>query len=325
MTNISEKEEKRTDPKKKTRISISSSSMHPKQSKRLARKISDASVCYINSSISEETLPVEIWQRIFSHCDIQTLLIVSRVSKWWCTLSWGSQTFLDFSKESLCVYNFVVNNYTSYMDNLKFLSLPQCIIPSQSFTIISDLKHLKKLSFQWTDTFLASDLEHLSKLKNLKHLSITSGSQLGSASLNFLKNLTTLEHLKIEMFQRNILSKYDDLLLELTNLRILDLSWCKNISTSTLEKFKYFSNLQTLIFDMCFDFSDECLKCVSNMENIEVLSLRWCHCITDSGIEHLSNMTSLRHLNVSNCPHVTPKGLSVLNELCNVIFPNHQI
>lgn len=239
-------------------------------------------------------------------------------------MCWSSQVSLDFSKESESVYNFVVSSFATHLQHLKYIILPQTKISSKSLARISSLQKLERLSFQWNENFSKTNLSFLSSFSTLKHLSITSGSQFGSTSMKFLENFPKLEYLKIEIFQRKVIIRDSPFLLGLTELRVLDLSWCKHISPTALMEFKNFPKLEVLIFDMCFDFSDECLKCISIFENIKSLSLRWCHCITDNGIAHLAKMPSLVSLNLSNCPHVTPKGISVLSEHCTVILPSHQ-
>lgn len=260
-------------------------------------------------------LPNEIWEKIFSYCDLKSLMNISTVCKVWNFISWRSLSCLDF-RQNKDMYNCIIESNLHKLSNIRILNLPNDI--TIDIEKIVTLTTLQSLTISWKNLRNTESIQVLSNLTNLVDISLSIEFSKKPERLTFLRSMTNLNNLKIEVMKIKTLDYLSEHIDHLKHLRTVDLSWCRRISVKLLKSLSRLENLVSLRFDMCFELRDKDIQIISSIKTLESLSFRWCQRLTDRSIEYLSNLPLLSSLNICYCPHITPQGLSILSSRCKI-------
>ncbi len=161
-------------------------------------------------------------------------------------------------------------------------------------------------------TAISNDsLVHLEPLVYLEQLLIK--TSIGDAGLMHIRNLKYLRHFEIAISgspDAGITNEGGAAILgTLTNLEILRLYFCSNITDAGIERLTGLTKLRELGLNGC-GISDKCLSYLRSFPKLEILSIAATG-ITDYGVETLigllPSLPSLKKIIISNSK-ITPRG-----------------
>ena len=104
---------------------------------------------------------------------------------------------------------------------------------------------------------------------------------------------------------------------EFPNLKVLDLSLCKEVRDSSLALMaKKCPNIEELDLAGCSGVTNQGLREVAaSLKKLRKLNLRSCRQITDAGISHLASYSStLEDLSLQDCQKLTDESLNILSK-----------
>jgi hypothetical protein len=102
-------------------------------------------------------------------------------------------------------------------------------------------------------------------------------------------------------------------------LRILQISHCKQLTDDGLRQLSKAKNMKNLALDCCFNITRAGLAELEQLTQLESLSLEACDCVgeSESGLDFLHEMTKLKHLSLNMCSGLQ-HGLENLSRLTDL-------
>ena len=136
-------------------------------------------------------------------------------------------------------------------------------------------------------------LTAISKLPYLEKLDLTSCTFEEPCKLKRIIGKETLVELRLGQLSDYVKDSDFETFPENSKLRLLDLSYAKKISSSTLEKLAKAKKIEVLSLSDCPQLKDEDLKKLAGLTSLISLDLRSCFGLTDEGIESLPQIKDL--------------------------------
>jgi Leucine-rich repeat (LRR) protein len=251
-----------------------------------------------------ETLPVELLEIIFNYLTIKDLFQASAVCKDWSTITWTSQTKLNFSP------------LWSQLTSEKVIRLLSKTNPNKLTCV--NLYHCLNITDPVVD-YLIAERPYISKLV------LTLCDQISPSALARIGNFKKLASLDVSFCQ----TVTDEPLKSWANLQCLErlfMSHCRSITNDGIRSLKELPKLKQFHLSSSHQLiTDEGVELIAaQFPNLEILDLSYCKKVTDAGIKHLAQLKNLKTLDVSCCPSVSDESISVLVGLKNLEKLNMQ-
>lgn len=216
--------------------------------------------------------------------------------------------------------NDVVASRISTLPHLVHLELPRCtyVLDACVFQLVS-LRQLRVLDLSHTQV-TNSGLAHMSAFCELRRLILRSCKKVSDEGIPQLAPLEHLEELNLSgcalitndgvkwfAVKKDLAGQC----CEWSQLRILDLSDCKQITDASLQDIASLGDLQQLNLSGCPEISDDGLAHLLPLVHLRVLRLKHCTKIRDRGLECMS-LARLSCLDLRECDQITDVGIRKL-------------
>eukprot|EP00879_Flechtneria_rotunda_P017079 GHRR01017886.1.p1 GENE.GHRR01017886.1~~GHRR01017886.1.p1 ORF type:complete len:561 (+),score=122.64 GHRR01017886.1:951-2633(+) len=165
--------------------------------------------------------------------------------------------------------------------------------------------------------------ELVSGFPSLKTLELSTCSKDVSPSrLRQLRHLSGLEQLLLGCHHRQVACSVTDEclpeLVQLRNLRTLNLSQCIHVTDSGLMHLVHLTSLRSLNISGCVAVTDIGIMMVAQLTQLLSLDMPWCLKVTNIGLKSLAPLVKLTNLNISGCQLINEEGILGLTAFTNL-------
>lgn len=209
----------------------------------------------------------------------------------------------------------LVGNEETTLTNLTSLNLKGLHLRNY-YPYLAKLKLLINLTLHICPPKQPNEELQISCLKEIKNLRIF-GSFTNDTlfKLSSLKNLTSLH-----LWGKHVTLITAAYILELKNLKKLNLSCACHVTNAILEKVAEHKNITKINLHCCPFITDKGIAHLANMPRLNRLVLRDCFCLTDEAVLHLiPSKGAITYLNLSNNNQLTNKIVRYLEAMPHLL------
>jgi hypothetical protein len=204
--------------------------------------------------------------------------------------------------------------YLIKLSKLVKLNLSGCELSEVVLENLSLLINLVDFKLKWCYTLSNSRVFHLSNLINLEYLNLHSAFEI--TNLSFLTPLIKIKSLNLHhcnLLQDNLDSSS---IHYLTNITLLDLSFCSLLTDKSIYCLRNLTNLISLSLKGL-----SLLKSLSHLNllvNLEYLDVSRCCLITDDEMVTIYHLTKIKELYLQECEQLTDAAYNYLKSLDHI-------
>lgn len=203
------------------------------------------------------------------------------------------------------------------LKNLKVLVMSYCLVPSEKFSVLSNLKKLHSLHIGYSKFVNERALQCISDMTQLTSLDLTRCEQIkGPTACESLAKLIRLRYL----LMNQCVFPDDEGIQKLSTLTILNqlaISFARKVSNEGLINFSSFQNLHTLSLGSDL-LTNKCFPHFCNLKKVISLEIRDIKFEKDGGMLALGLMTQLTSLFLRDMKIPTSDSLVILTALTNL-------
>lgn len=259
-------------------------------------------------------LPMEVWSCVFGFLPAPSLVELQSVCRAWHQICWETLKTLDMTGRAES--QIAPSTWMAILPrclNLKHLTISAHVPTDYVLELLSN-SNLETLALHChTTETSATGLFHIASMSKLTRLYLWMPRQIRPSALQpLIPHLGALTHFKAETLRQSFCERALLSLDSMTNLRMLDLSWCKRLSPSIFLRIAKLAQLEILILDMCgCDVTMGGISHLRVLPKLNDLSLKWCEHLSDAMLPTLATFPSLTKLDVSFCKHLTSTAIAL--------------